>query len=143
MRECWTATDGDIEMWPKPAHIVPVLIGGESPAALDRTVRLGDGWYGSGISADRFGEVADQLATRMEAAGAEGRLLLGTRAADVAPEDARKKVEAFGLAGADFVVLDAVLPYTESIVDWVHRTADELDLDAATSTPLVSARTWA
>jgi probable F420-dependent oxidoreductase len=142
MRRCWTATGSEIEMWPKPARSIPVIMGGKSSAALDRTIRLGDGWYGSGISADRFGELADQLTSRMQAAGAEGRLLLGTRAADVAPDDARKTIEAFGRAGADFVVLDAVRPCTESVVDWVHHTADDLGLDASTTTPLVSARTW-
>ncbi|WP_162529797.1 TIGR03619 family F420-dependent LLM class oxidoreductase [Nocardioides caldifontis] len=143
VRGSWDGTAAGVEMWPRPAGQVPVLIGGESPAALARTVRLGDGWYGSGITPQRFAEVVTALRARMWRAGAEGELLMGTRAAGVAPEDARATVEAFGRAGATFVVLDAPVPDVAGAVAWVHRTADELRLEPGTSTPLASARPWA
>ena len=130
-------------MWPKPVGTIPVLVGGDSRAALARTVRLGDGWYGSDLSPDRVGEVANALTAMMKEAGALGRLTLGTRAADVEPGRARHTVEAFRSAGADFVILDAVHTSVGRAVDWIHRTADALDLDPDIASPLVIARAWA
>ncbi|WP_113700613.1 LLM class flavin-dependent oxidoreductase, partial [Nonomuraea lactucae] len=34
---------------PTPARPVPVLVGGDSPAALGRAARLGDGWIGNRV----------------------------------------------------------------------------------------------
>jgi hypothetical protein len=70
------------------------------------------------------------------------RLLVGTRAANVDAADARTVVDRLGAAGADFVILDHVPTSIGDAVDWVHRTADVLGLDAANPAPLVSGRTW-
>ena len=61
---CWTGTpaahDGDhytlpagVLCLPTPAHDVPVLVGGHSPAALRRAGAIGDGWLGQ----QSFGEL--------------------------------------------------------------------------------------
>jgi len=144
LRDCWSppAEGATVEMWPRPAGDVPVLIGGHSPAALARTVRLGDGWYGSGLSTMEFAEAAQSLDLDMREQRPGERLLVGTRAADVDAADARKVVDGFGGAGADFVILDHVSTSIGDAVDWVHRTADVLSLDAANPAPLVSGRTW-
>ncbi len=55
IRDCWTGTPGPFESelyrlpagvlcLPTPAHRVPFLVGGHSPAALRRAGRIGDGW---------------------------------------------------------------------------------------------------
>lgn len=61
---------------PKPAQRPhpPVLIGGESRAALRRAARLGDGWVGMGHT---FESAAEPIAELRELLGAQGRSLDG------------------------------------------------------------------
>ena len=73
MRTLWTA-DGDdvsfdgryysfpaIDPNPRPSRSVPVLIGGHSDAAIERTARLGDGWIGSNMGPERLGAAIESL----------------------------------------------------------------------------------
>ncbi len=57
---------------PKPVQRPwpPILVGGESKAALRRAARLGDGWIGMGHT---FESAASQIATLRAALAAEGR----------------------------------------------------------------------
>jgi probable F420-dependent oxidoreductase len=78
MRAIWTdevaSFDGkfvqfrEIEVFPKPVQPggPPILIGGRSPAALQRAVRYGDGWLPNSISPQQYAEgvaTLRQLAT--------------------------------------------------------------------------------
>ncbi|MFF0728809.1 LLM class F420-dependent oxidoreductase [Streptomyces sp. NPDC004134] len=36
--------------WPKPAHPIPVLVGGWGPGTFDRIIEYGDGWFPFGAS---------------------------------------------------------------------------------------------
>ncbi|MFJ8622520.1 TIGR03619 family F420-dependent LLM class oxidoreductase [Kitasatospora sp. NPDC093550] len=45
----------------------PVWIGGHSDAALRRALRLGDGWYGTGVDAEDLAAVRDRLRALAEA----------------------------------------------------------------------------
>jgi probable F420-dependent oxidoreductase len=72
LRALWTAEGADvafdgryysfpaIDPNPRPTRSVPVLIGGHSDAAIERTARLGDGWIGSNMGPERL---ADALAS--------------------------------------------------------------------------------
>jgi alkanesulfonate monooxygenase SsuD/methylene tetrahydromethanopterin reductase-like flavin-dependent oxidoreductase (luciferase family) len=53
----------DAAIRPAPDPPIPVLIGGRSEAALERTARLGDGWLGLWVSPQRFDAATDQIAT--------------------------------------------------------------------------------
>jgi alkanesulfonate monooxygenase SsuD/methylene tetrahydromethanopterin reductase-like flavin-dependent oxidoreductase (luciferase family) len=47
-------------MDPEPRPVqqpIPMLVGGHSEAAMDRAVRLGDGWIAAGMSPDRLAEM--------------------------------------------------------------------------------------
>jgi alkanesulfonate monooxygenase SsuD/methylene tetrahydromethanopterin reductase-like flavin-dependent oxidoreductase (luciferase family) len=46
---------------PVPSEPVPLIVGGRSPAALDRAARLGDGWLGIWISSTRFAAATAQI----------------------------------------------------------------------------------
>jgi len=44
----------DVELQPLPTGPVPILFGGRKQAAQERSARLGDGWLGLWVTADRF-----------------------------------------------------------------------------------------
>lgn len=46
---------------PPPRPMPPILVGGRSDAAIQRTGRLGDGWIATWVSARRFSEAAAQI----------------------------------------------------------------------------------
>ena len=62
MRACWTEDEPHFEgrhyrfdpvhFHPRPVRPIPILIGGNSPAALRRAGRIGDGWFGTAVSLD-------------------------------------------------------------------------------------------
>src|SRR6202011_562022 len=50
----------DVLFSPRPSAHIPILVGGNSPAALKRAAALGDGWYGITRSPDQVrGAVAE------------------------------------------------------------------------------------
>ena len=70
LRAIWTAPGRHVEfhgefwdippMDPEPRPVqqpIPILLGGHSDAAIDRAVRLGDGWIAAGVSANRLTEL--------------------------------------------------------------------------------------
>lgn len=94
----------------------PVWVGGHSDAALRRTVRLGDGWYGTGVDA---AEVTDVRRRLSDLAGAEhvDRLTLAS-AAFLTPPGIPAVVPPPGrpLGGAE--------PTAASVVDDLGRLAE-------------------
>jgi alkanesulfonate monooxygenase SsuD/methylene tetrahydromethanopterin reductase-like flavin-dependent oxidoreductase (luciferase family) len=54
---------------PAPAPRIPIVIGGSSEAAIERTARYGDGWLGIFCTSRRFGATAEALAERAAAHG--------------------------------------------------------------------------
>jgi probable F420-dependent oxidoreductase len=54
---------------PPPDGRVPIILGGNSPAAIDRCGRLADGWYPHAISPGDFAAGADRLRDAAVAAG--------------------------------------------------------------------------
>jgi probable F420-dependent oxidoreductase len=60
-----------VRCYPKPSgnRRIPVVLGGNSDAALDRVVAYGDGWYGFNLSIDELPERLEALTTRCEQRG--------------------------------------------------------------------------
>jgi alkanesulfonate monooxygenase SsuD/methylene tetrahydromethanopterin reductase-like flavin-dependent oxidoreductase (luciferase family) len=60
---------------PEPVHDsrVPVLVGGMSDQAVERTVKWGIGWTAGGAGADRVGPFAERVRAAWEAAGRDGQ----------------------------------------------------------------------
>ncbi|MFI7444137.1 TIGR03619 family F420-dependent LLM class oxidoreductase [Nonomuraea indica] len=76
LRELWSGRtvtlDGlpELSIAPVPARPVPVLVGGDSPAALRRAARLGDGWIGNRVyTEERFDEVLAELRGQLDEHG--------------------------------------------------------------------------
>ena len=77
LRAIWTAPGDHVEfhgefwdfppMDPEPRPVqqpIPILIGGHGEKAIDRAVRLGDGWVAAGVSAGRLAELLPVLLRR-------------------------------------------------------------------------------
>jgi probable F420-dependent oxidoreductase len=114
MRALWTEERADLhgDFWqidhtamaPKPLQTpLPVWLGGHAPAALRRTVRLGQGWMGAGGSRieDFFGEIQQVRGYLREAGRPEDGFTLSKRvyiAVDKDESKARDRLAA-GLGG--------------------------------------------
>jgi probable F420-dependent oxidoreductase len=78
MRALWTmdrpehdgpsASFRDVVAYPHPVQrpMPPIVIGGESPAALRRAVTVGNGWYGFGLTVEKTRQQIDALKRAMD-----------------------------------------------------------------------------
>jgi len=128
----------DVLFAPRPSPSIPILVGGDSPAALRRAASLGDGWYGlwrspgqvreSIAQIDAFGrppqfEVSVRVLTR-----------LGGQVPDADPEttlqgDAdgiRHRIQAYGEAGVDRLVIEPVSRDLDDFLRQLARFADDI-----------------
>jgi len=107
---------------PKPLRRrVPVLLGGESRAALARAAAIGDGWYGFNLSPD---EAAERITTLRALLAERGRtadpfeIVVAPFGKRVASDD----VERYAALGVNEVVIVATPPAVEAEVEpWVTR----------------------
>ena len=93
----------DCEMFPKPVQAqVPVHVGGETPAALRRAARLGQGWHTFNRTPDELATGLAELDRELEAAGrtrAELRITVCPYFKELTPDGVARYAE----AGADAV----------------------------------------
>jgi probable F420-dependent oxidoreductase len=112
LRSLW-ADDGDMSASPTgaPGHAIPLLVGGNSPPAVRRAIRLGDGWQPLNLTPQALGTAIGRYRAaapdgyvsarvhprRLEHAG--GAPLTGT------PAEIRAGLAAYAAAGADELVV--------------------------------------
>ena len=97
---------------PKPVQgTVPILVGGESPPALRRAARLGDGWFGMGHTPESAREAVGRLRALREEAGRGSDPLEVTLQSELKPtvENLRRYED----AGVDRICLSHRLFATE------------------------------
>jgi probable F420-dependent oxidoreductase len=115
---------------PKPVQRPgpPILVGGESSAALRRAARLGDGWVG--MSAESPGEVAGKVRRLAELRAEAGRGDLPFEVCIGGPVSRPEDLERWAEAGVDRLI---VSPWERSrgAVDGLRRLADALGLRPA------------
>jgi probable F420-dependent oxidoreductase len=112
----------------------PILIGGNSPAALDRTARLGDGWAGVDLSPEEMTEVTARIHELTASYGRDPRNQLITLKLRMPPPrhhgepagaDAAGLITlltAYRQAGVDAIVYDLmVLPDPLAAITWLGR----------------------
>ncbi len=63
----------DVRILPMPETPIPILVGGRSDAAVERTARFGDGWLGLWVSPSRFASVIEQIGQAAAGLGREIR----------------------------------------------------------------------
>lgn len=102
---------------PKPVQKPhpPILVGGESDAALQRVAALGDGWYGFDLTPETLGERLTKLDALLEAAGRR-----------------RSDIQVFVSPNRHRLTADMVAAFRDAGVDQViapafARNLDELD----------------
>jgi probable F420-dependent oxidoreductase len=136
MRRLWTepriAHEGrffqfeELGFEPKPARApVPILIGGETPLALKRAARIGDGWIGL----DHTPETAAERVRGLGAMRGDAPPLEISIGPNIAPD--LDEVRRFRDAGVDRIVLRAQLfasrdKSLERTLDNLSRFADEV-----------------
>jgi probable F420-dependent oxidoreductase len=79
MKELWTTPRSsfhgefcnfdDVIAVPKPVGQLPVLVGGNTPPALRRAARWGDGWFGWNLTADQLETTVETLDALLKANG--------------------------------------------------------------------------
>jgi len=116
---------------PAPDPSIPIVIGGRSDAAIERTARFGDGWLASWCSARRFGEAVARIADGADALGRPRPLHHGIQlwvGIDDDPDHARarlaKGMEAF--YRIPFARFEKYSPYgtPAAIADWLRPYRD-------------------
>jgi probable F420-dependent oxidoreductase len=103
----------DIRILPKPAHEIPIWLGGTSDAAIGRAARLADGYHGIGVEPPH----APKLVERIRALRPEETFTISLRV----PFDARAD------AGT---VRAAFEEYESAGIQHLHYAPDRGDLDA-------------
>ncbi|WP_035804551.1 LLM class F420-dependent oxidoreductase [Kitasatospora mediocidica] len=134
MRTLWShdvaSFDGEfvrfeaIRVNPKPVRggRLPIVLGGNSDAALGRAAALGDGWYGFNLPAAAVAEHVRALAGHCASQGRDpGELTVAVALTDGTPE----LLPALAEAGVtELVVVGAPPPTPDAAAHWVAGLAD-------------------
>jgi probable F420-dependent oxidoreductase len=91
---------------PKPAQQpLPIILGGESAAALKRAAAVGDGWIGVEHTPDSVAAVIGQMRANLKAAGRDGVPFEITVAPPAGAKLDASGVRAFAAAGVDRLIV--------------------------------------
>jgi len=128
----------DVLFSPRPPARIPILVGGDSPAALRRAASLGDGWYGLWRSPDQVRESVAQINEFGRPAQFEVSLRVvtrvGSRLPDKDPETSLQgdtdailhKVQEYAEAGVDRIVIEPVSSDLDDFLRQLARFAEEI-----------------
>jgi alkanesulfonate monooxygenase SsuD/methylene tetrahydromethanopterin reductase-like flavin-dependent oxidoreductase (luciferase family) len=122
-----------------PGGKVPILVGGNGPAAMRRTVRWGEGWTIGGAPPAQAAEAAEKVRAAWRDGGREGEPKLAALGYfgfgdDAALARSLKSYYAFLGDAADFVVANAVKTPDEArqrVADFANAGFTQLVLDPA------------
>jgi probable F420-dependent oxidoreductase len=131
-------TYADVLFSPRPSPRIPILVGGDSPAALKRAATLGDGWYGLWQSPDQVRAAIAQINTFGPKAPFEVSVRLLTHVGGLIPDgqpeatlhgepDAiLEKIQQYSAAGVDRIVIELVSAELDDFLRQLGRFADEI-----------------
>jgi probable F420-dependent oxidoreductase len=114
----------DVRVLPKPAHDIPLWVGGAADAAFARAFTRGDGYHGLGIPPERAGELVERIRAHRPEESFTVSLRVPWDAQTVTPDDMQRQRDAYHAAGVQHVVaapergdLDAWLSGMDVIAD--------------------------
>ncbi len=117
-----------VQAYPRPRQKggPPLIVGGTSRAALCRTLRIGQGWYGFALDVDQAADCVrrlQKLATTMQRPPALGELEISiTPLLPLTPA----RVEAYGEAGVHRLIPLIPQDSEQHVMDFMESMADEL-----------------
>ena len=155
MRELWTAPEprfqgkhvsfSDLVFSPRPARPAgpPIVIGGNSPAALRRAATLADGWHPVGLTPAQFADGMNAIRALSNGRQVEGSLRIRTIvdrtldtkpggdsatqvSLDGSPAELRARIEEYRSSGVDHLVLYFEADDIQTTVRDMRRFAAEV-----------------
>jgi probable F420-dependent oxidoreductase len=109
----------DMQVKPKPSAPIPLWVGGHSPAAIGRAVRVGDGWHGTFLEP----EATATLVARIRAERDDPTFPLSMRTTwdglATPHDDIRRMAAAFAEMGIGHLM---VSPIQANLDDWLRST---------------------
>jgi probable F420-dependent oxidoreductase len=119
----------DVRVLPKPAHEIPVWVGGRSDGAFRRATSRADGFHGVGHGP----EDAKALVERLRASRPDDAFTISLRLpwdGDMEPDEIRAQFEAYAAAGVQHLMIAPERGYAESWLAGMRTLAAVLDLPA-------------
>jgi probable F420-dependent oxidoreductase len=140
LRTCWTQDPAsfhgdyyafdDIRVLPKPAHEIPIWIGGSSERAHRRAIELGDGFQLIGVTPEEAAEPVRRLREARPEESFVISLRTGWDPLGMEPERIRRELDEYATAGIQHVIS---APWRTTLDDWLR--AMEALADLASLTP--------
>jgi len=129
----------DVLFSPRPSAGIPIVVGGNSPAALRRAAALGDGWYGLWRSPDQVRASLPQInefgihRAKFEVS-VRVVMRIGSPIPDSDPETTLQgdadailnKIQQYSEAGVDRIVIEPVSTDLDDFLRQLARFADEV-----------------
>ncbi len=108
----------EMTMTPMPVSQIPLWFGGSSEPALRRTIRIGDGWHGSGLSAKEAAPIVRRL--RAARPGADFTISMRVQWDGTDRGALRALVDGYAAIGVEHML---VAPRDRDVDDWEKVTA--------------------
>jgi probable F420-dependent oxidoreductase len=121
----------DVRVLPKPAHQVPIWVGGTSDVAIERALRTGDGYHGMGVEPDGAKGLVDRIRERRPDEDFTISLRVGWDAASVPVDQIRTEREGFESAGIQHIHVAPVRGDLDAWLAGMETIAGALDLTPA------------
>ena len=127
LRACWhddpTSFDGahyqldEMRVLPKPAHDIPIWVGGSSEPAYRRAVERGDGFQAIGLKPDTAVPVVERIRRDRPDPSFTISLRTGWDPQGMEPDEIKRESAEFDAAGIQYVVS---APWRNNLDDWLR-----------------------